>query len=294
MSIKTILVAVSGGSASDGAIVTAFGLARRLGAHVEAFHAHVDERAAIVTYGDGMGASMSAELLQRIVDESAEAAMKARLSFDKEVKRLGIPLRRDPPRPSSAPRAPDEASADWREETGYAPELITRRARAFDLVVLGRSDRVVDRPHSDAVEAAVLDSGRPVLLAPEAGSEQAGSRIALAWNDTVEATRALAAALPLMALASDVRILTVGSEDRGLGALAVEHLAWHGIAATARFAKPAKGTAIGVQLLEAARAEGADLLVMGAYGKAPWREMVFGGATREVIAKSLMPIMLVH
>ena len=54
----------------------------------------------------------------------------------------------------------------WRVEVGYAPVLVARRARFFDLVVLGRSERVVDRPHTDTIEETLVTSGRPVLLAP--------------------------------------------------------------------------------------------------------------------------------
>ena len=54
------------------------------------------------------------------------------------------------------------------------------------------------------------------------------------------------------------------------------------------------GVAVGQQLLAAARGENADLLVMGGYGKAPWREMLLGGATRQVIGSSLLPILIAH
>jgi nucleotide-binding universal stress UspA family protein len=54
------------------------------------------------------------------------------------------------------------------------------------------------------------------------------------------------------------------------------------------------GAGAGQQLLSTAREENADLLVMGGYGRGPWREMFFGGATRELVAASLLPLLLVH
>ena len=286
MSIKTILTAASGGGAMRGAIETGFALARQLGAHVEIFHARLDETQAIVPFGDGMGMPISGEIIQRVLDDAVKAQEAARLAFDEAVRRHGLPVRDKP--------GPGEASASWRTETGAAPDLIARRARAFDLVILGRSGDAVDQPHSGSVEAAVLESGRPVLLAPANSNGAPARRIAIGWNNSVEAVHALAAAIPLMREASLVRIITIGSEDEGLGALAVEHLAWHGIAATAHLVQPVKGVGVGSQLLSAAREDGAELLVMGAYGHAPWREMLFGGATHDIVETSLMPLLLAH
>src|ERR1700684_4540427 len=66
------------------------------------------------------------------------------------------------------------ASASWREETGHGPSVVARRARFFDLVVLGRSERVIDHYHTDAVEQVLVHAGRPVLLAPAVVPEKVG------------------------------------------------------------------------------------------------------------------------
>jgi nucleotide-binding universal stress UspA family protein len=295
MSIKTILVAASGGDATKGAVETGFALARRLGAHVEIFHAAFDEREAIMPMGDGMmGTPVSADLIDRIIEDGKNVDEAARRVFDEAAQRHGLPIRHEALLQPGATQRASEASVEWRSEIGAAPDLIARRARGFDLVVLGRSDRVEDQPHSGSIEAAVLESGRPVLLAAPNSDGAPAKCIAIGWNDSVEAVHALAASLPLLHEASVVRIITIGTEDEGLGALAVGHLAWHGIAASARLVQPVKGTNVGSQLLSAAREEGAELLVMGAYGKAPWRELLFGGATREVVGVSLMPLLLAH
>lgn len=294
MTIRTILAPVSGGAATQGAIDTAFGLARRFSAHVEALHARPDERQTVMLYGDGFGAPLAGELLERIAEETAANAAAARRAFDAAVAREHVPLRTaPPPLKPGAPRS-FEASAAWREETGYAPEIVSRRARLFDLVVLGRSDRVVDRPHSDTVEDTVLRSGRPVLLAPAKPSPDLGRSIAVGWNGSAECVRAVAAALPLLEQAKDVRIITVGATDEGLGAEALEYLAWHGVAARAVLARPIEHVGPGELLLATARDEGADLLVMGGWGHTPWREMLFGGATREIVGTSLLPLLLAH
>jgi nucleotide-binding universal stress UspA family protein len=73
-----------------------------------------------------------------------------------------------------------------------------------------------------------------------------------------------------------------------------QHLAWYGLRATVGDVYAQKGVGVGELLLAAARERGADLLVMGSYGHAPWRELLFGGATREVVGTSLLPLLLSH
>jgi nucleotide-binding universal stress UspA family protein len=294
MTIRTILAPLSGGAATQGAIDTAFGLARRFSAHVEALHVRPDERQTLMLYGDGFGAPLAGELMDRIAKETAANAAAARRAFDAAMAREQFPLRAAPPPLTPGAARNFEASAAWREETGDAPEIVSRRGRVFDLVVLGRSDRVVDQPHSNTVEDTVLRSGRPVLLAPAKPSPDLGRSIAVGWNGSAEGVRAVAAALPLLEEAEDVCIVTVGATDEGLGAEAAEYLAWHGVAAKTILARPIERVGQGELLLATARDEGADLLVMGAWGQATWREMLFGSATREIVGTSLLPLLLAH
>lgn len=288
MTIKTILTAVSGGSASEGAVDLAFSLAVRFGAHVEGLHARVDESQTMMLLGDGMTAAVSSGLLDRIAADAEATARAAKASFDAALTRH---LVLETSSPSSAAGKP---SASWREETGYAPDIVANRARLFDLVVLGRSERVVDEPHSDTIEDVVLQSGRPVLLAPAKPVADLGKTIAVGWNGTPEAVHAVVASLPFLAAAQSVRVITVGTEEAEEGNDLVEYLGWHGITAKVVPVEPIKGVGAGEHLLATARDEGADLLVMGGWGHTPLRELLFGGATRQLVETSLMPLLLAH
>jgi len=292
MSIRTILVAVSGGSAGEGAAELACRLARHHEAHVEGLHARVDPRDAILAVGDGFGSPMVSGLIERAAEEIAAAASRAKACFDRAVAAHGLPVKGAPPA-AGHPFAP-KASAIWREEIGSVGDLIARRARLFDLVVLGRSERVIDEPHSDALEDVVLRCGRPVLLAPAAAPAHLGQSIAVAWNGSIEASRAVAGAMPFLLDAKNVIVLTAGAGEATEGPALVEALAWHGIHAVALHLPQQRGQSLGSQLLAAARKADADLLVMGGYGKAPWREMMLGGATRQVVGTSVMPILIAH
>jgi nucleotide-binding universal stress UspA family protein len=161
--------------------------------------------------------------------------------------------------------------------------------------VLGRSERVVERPHSDVIEETLIHSGRPVLLAPAQAPATIGESIAVGWNGSPEAVHAVTAALPLLATAKSVLVITVGRDQEVENPLALlEYLASHDIAARHHIASPVKGVGPGEQFLAEARDAAADLLVMGAYGHRPWRELLFGGATREVVGHSLLPVLLAH
>ena len=285
MPLRTIFVAASGGTASDGAVEIACRLARRFEAHLEGFHVKVDPRDIVMMASDGFGMPISGDWIDKLIADANDIATKTKAAFIATVGRNGLPLA-DAPRP--------DASASWREETGYAPVLVAERARFFDLVVLGRSERVVERPHTDTIEETLVHSGRPVLITPAKPPATLGDKIALGWNGSPEAVHVLAGTMPLLASASDVVIVTVGDDAAASAPAAIEHLAWHGVKARHRKVMPVSGVGPGEQVLAEARDEGVDLLVMGGYGHRPWRELLFGGATRQVVGHSLLPVLLAH
>ncbi|SRR5579875_108243 len=281
----TILAAASGGTASAGAVEIACRLAKRFDAYLEGFHVMPDPRQFIMAAG--FDVPVTADLVDRLVEDSKQIAARAKAEFEQAASRNGLPVGK-----AGARNAP---SAAWREETGYAPTAIAERARFFDLVVLGRSERVVDQAHTDAVEQTLMRSGRPVLLAPAKPPASLGEAIAFGWDGSASAVHALAGTLTLLAGARRVVVITVGKADgAAAGASVVDYLSWHGIAAVHRQIPPIQGVGAGELLLANAREEGADLLIMGGYGHAPWREVLFGGATRQIVGSSLLPVLLAH
>lgn len=289
--VKTILAAASGGSASGGAVELACRLARRFEAHIEGFHAKPDVFD-LLRYDAGMGGSLPDTVIEKFTADAKATAAQVRTDFVAALARHEMDL---------TPRAPNAlagrigASAVWREETGYGPGLVARRARFFDLVVLGRSERVVENIHSDAVEETLVQSGRPVLLAPAVVPQSVGEHVAIGWNGSAEAVRAMTAALPFLVAARETFVVSIGDDRHHNSAQsAVEYLAWHDIKAKHVAVPSRSDMAVGQQLLRAAAEEAADLLAMGGYGHVPWREFLFGGATREVIGASLIPVLLTH
>ena len=186
------------------------------------------------------------------------------------------------------------ASASWVEEQGRQVDVIKRHGRLADLICVAKPD--VDRNlGANTLKAALFNTGRPVLMCPHADPPPAtlGARLAIGWNGSSEASRAVALALPLIEGADDVAILSAGEEVHGTKAEDLEsYLAERGVAVRVeRFAATRR---IGTELLARARAAGADTLVMGAYSDSHERETVFGGNTQQVVDGSAMPVIMVH
>ena len=165
--------------------------------------------------------------------------------------------------------------------------ILVDHAKLRDLSVF--PIKAEDQGQQSLVEALIFESGRPVLLLPETATRQLSSsfdRVAVAWDHSRPATRAVADALPILRGAKHVHVVTVVNEKNlhkpGSGAELCKHLAGHGVEVT--FDKvQAKGRAVG-DVLEAFVIERSiDLMVMGAYGHSRLREFILGGATKRVL-----------
>jgi nucleotide-binding universal stress UspA family protein len=287
MTIRTILVGASGGSASDGATELACRLAVRFGAHLEGYHVKVDPNEIVMAAaGSGVGMPVDTGWMDQLAEDADALAAKTRAGFLAAA--AGHGLKDAAAEPAAAP------GAGWRERVGPAGELIPARVRFFDLAVLGRSDRVIDESGSDVIENTLLYSGRPVLLAPSSAPTVFGETIAIGWDGSPHSVHAIAVAMPLLRGTKRVSVLTVGDKPEADAASLIVYLRAHGIPAASENLPAIAGVGAGEQLLSSARDDGADLLVMGAFGHGPWREMLFGGATRTIVGTSLLPVMMCH
>ena len=193
-------------------------------------------------------------------------------------------------------------SAEWRviaEGPEADPAL---HARYVDLTILGQLDP--DRGETEMIqprpEQVTLASGRPILVVPYAGRfETVGRRVLIGWNATREAARAVNDAMPLLAAAETVTVLTIdpreGPDGHGElpGADISLHLARHGVKAEIERTVSAD-LPVGDVLLSRAADLGADLLVMGAYGHSRARELLLGGATRSLLRSMTVPVLMSH
>jgi nucleotide-binding universal stress UspA family protein len=193
-------------------------------------------------------------------------------------------------------------SAEWRQAGGHPSELAAIHGRYADLIVLGQLDpdetmASLSRPRPE--EVALL-AGRPTLVVPYTGVfPETGKRVLIGWDASREATRAVNDAMPLLAAASSVTVMTIDAEKSFSGHGEVPgadialYLARHGVSATVE-RTVSSGIGVGNALLSRASDLGVDLLVMGAYGHSRVRDLVLGGATRIVLATMTVPILMSH
>lgn len=176
--------------------------------------------------------------------------------------------------------------------TGYFEQALEEAATLADLIVVNRACDVLPLPDLRSLAASlVMRSGRPILAVPDEtrGFEAAGAAL-VAWNGSHEASSALAAAVPFLALASSVTIVEIDEGDITVPAEdAAAYLSRHGIHAQI-MRWPDGRVAEGLIAL----AHASDWLVMGAFGHSRLREALFGGVTRRLLRESPIPLILAH
>src|SRR5215210_764296 len=227
--------------------------------------------------------SMTIQLAQ---ENGAEADRKARLLFESFMQSHAI---------AGAGAPGGGPSYAWFDQAPEGDEFVGSYGRVFDLIILGRPGRDEHTPRMTPLEAALFESGRPVLIAPPAPPQRVGSNVLIAWNGSTEQSRSVAFAKPILRKAERVTVLTVeGAMTPGpTGEQAARHLQRNGIPAQAIHLSAGKRSA-GEIILDQAGALGCDLLIKGAYTQSRLRQMIFGGVTRHVLANATLPVLMAH
>ncbi|MGD8808428.1 MAG: universal stress protein [Gammaproteobacteria bacterium] len=198
---------------------------------------------------------------------------------------------------SRAKHAGREDRVEWREAAGLPAQTLSLHARYADLVVAAQSPQdSSDRRFVDLAEDVLIAAGRPVLVVPSTGARAPiGDKVIVAWNGSREAARALGDAMPLLDKAASVEIFIAGDPNIGdlPGADVGAHLARHNIRVDIHRA-PSDEVSVGDALLNRVSDAGADMVVMGGYGRSRFREFVLGGVTRHILQHLTVPVMMSH
>ncbi|HRJ60607.1 MAG TPA: universal stress protein [Azospirillaceae bacterium] len=286
--LKHLLVPMTGLPADRAALTAALGLARAFDAHVDALFIRQHPADAVPLLGEGMSGAMiddivrAAEAETNLLQEAARRLFEA-LLVEHEVPAADVP-----------PEAPGPTAA-WRETVGRPDEMAALEGRLADLIVLPHCGDDPNGRLTLAAETALLDSGRPILLAPATTPTEIGRRIAIAWNGGAESARAVAGAMPFLHAAEAVTVLTAETHATPSTAAArlAQHLAWHRTQVRVQVVHPG-ADAVGHALLSSAKADGCDLLVLGGYGHSRMREMILGGVTRYMLTHADIPVLMAH
>jgi len=273
--IKDIVANLSVGASRDVATDFAVSVAATFDPHLTGVVFRYEPLAPVA---DGFPAK--AMQSQRIENEKAAKAAVAK--FDEVARRATV---------SAESRIVDVPVAS-------AHNVFANIVRRFDLAIIGQPE-----PHKPAlerliVEAALFDSGRPVLIVPYI--QRAGlklDRVMVCWDGSRSAARAVADAMPFIVRAKAAEVVIVTSEptksNEMPGADIAHHLARHG---TKVEIKPIVTAEIDVTstILSHAADASADFLVMGGYGHSRLREFVLGGVTRGILTSMTVPTLMSH
>jgi len=169
-------------------------------------------------------------------------------------------------------------------------------SRLFDITIVGRPGVGRNEPRMTTLEAALFESGRPILMVPPNVPRTLGTNILVHWNASTETARVINDAMPFLRRADKVTLLSVdGNMVAGpRPAEMLEYLARHGIKGTEAQTKPASKGGAGEAILVEARKIGADIILKGAYTQSRLRQMIFGGATQHILQASDIPVILSH
>jgi nucleotide-binding universal stress UspA family protein len=279
MAYKSLLTVLTDTKTAAAPLRQIIALAEAQDAHAEALCLGVD-RTQTGYYYAGANAMILQETLDRANTEAAEILAHANDVLGK-------------------------SGVRWSTEDGVAQiadlgRHVAHRARFSDLVVLGRpygEDRGAEA--EPIVEAALFEGHAPVLVVPDdVEPVSAPKNILVAWNQSVEAMRAIRRALPFMMSADIVRIVVIdppahGPERSDPGGMLSQMLARHGVTCEIDVLSKTMNR-VSDLLIRHAVDTSSDLMVMGAYGHSRFREAILGGATRNMLEQASIPVFMAH
>jgi nucleotide-binding universal stress UspA family protein len=278
MSYKTIVVHLNDQRRVRHLLAPTVALARHFGAHLIGLHVfpsyHLTPPFALP-----VGASVIGTIRRQIQDETD----RIKAAFDLQT-------------------GTEPFSAEWRSITTDRVEpatVVRTHVRTADLVVASQSDPTWDFSSIlDFPERIALEGGRPVFVVPNGDwtPKIPPRTITIGWNGRREAARAVFDALPFLKQAEEVHVITVVDGDEQLhelpDAALADALGRHGVTAT--ILKVGRKKSAAEQIRDHAHAHQSELLVLGAYGHSRFRELAFGGVTRDVLKRMTIPVLFSH
>jgi hypothetical protein len=222
---------------------------------------------------------------QALLDEQINAA---RATFDSLVQERGLTV-------ADEPGAHSGATVSFEVRRGSIDATAQEAAVYHDLVVFSRkSDPAPVEPQPFSTIKSVLQScGRPLLILPEILPRSFASSIAIGWNGSIEGSHAVRAAMPMLARAKSIYVLTVPTRKTSADQASKlqSYLAWRGLRAEICTPDP-RIDSVGATLLGMVYTVGAGLFVLGGYTHSRIRQTFLGGVTHHVVQHARVPVLL--
>ena len=284
--MRKILVPVRGDGKGDNVFAHAVALARGFNAHVQVTHCR-SRPEDLIPYG----VAVSPEMKKQIIDQSTEILNIQEQGLRDEITALAKANGAE----MSEKNDRNKVTVSFIEEQGRQIDVIRHYGLISDMTAVAKPDR--DRNiGTNTLQAALFSTGRPVMMCPEPKGKlpkQLGKNIAIAWDGSVAASRAVVQTMPLLGAADDVTIITNTSEPIKVSPEELQdYLSDHGVEAKIVLTND-KGD-VGASILSKAAESRAEILVLGAYSSNKNLERVVGGVTQHVVDHASMPVIFVN
>lgn len=287
MAFSSILVPLEESEILDSVLGTALVFARRYDSYIEGLCIRPSLAGAVAVGFEGGAAALSGTE-EQFEQEQQLRTERLRTEFQNFIEANSIPLAED---------NHTKLCARWVEDEASGIGIFGQRARVFDLTVVGRPMPGAMTPAMNTLETVLFESGRPVLIAPPTTPTDIGRHIVIAWNGGTETARAIAFAKPVLREADRITVLAVeGGMVPGPSAESVQvNLARDDVAVDVRSVPGRRSAAeAGNIILSETMEVGGDLLIKGGYTQSRLRQMIFGGATSQILANAEVPVLMAH
>ena len=287
MAFSSILVPLEESEILDSVLGTALVFARRYDSYIEGLCIRPSLAGAVAVGFEGGAAALSGTE-EQFEQEQQLRTERLHAEFQNFIEANSIPLAED---------NYTKLCARWVEDEASGIGIFGQRARVFDLTVVGRPMPGAMTPAMNTLETVLFESGRPVLIAPPTTPTVIGRHIVIAWNGGTETARAIAFAKPVLREADRITVLAVeGGMVPGPSAESVQvNLARDDVAVDVRSVPGRRSAAeAGNIILSETMEVGGDLLIKGGYTQSRLRQMIFGGATSQILANAEVPVLMAH
>ncbi len=276
--MKNILVPLHDSDCLEAMLAAAVLVAQAFESHIEGFRVRQDSNAILAA--DDLGAASPA-LLENFDREEADRARRARELFERVMH-------------AHAETAHRRFTMSYVQASASETD-VGSHGRLFDLIVVGRPSRSRASAPMGVLEAALFESGRPLLIVPSTPTTVLGRTVVIAWNGSTETARTIALSMPILYRAERIVVLTIegGTVSGPAGDEIASKLMRHGLPVNA-ITIPAGRRTVGEAILAETEALGGDLLVKGGYTQSRLRQMIFGGATSHILAEAQLPVLMAH
>ena len=288
MTIKSILVPLDGSDESFAVLDTALVVANRFDAKIKAIHVRPISAESLPFQFDPLPAKLKKSVIEETDKQSKETARQIRNQFVVFCKNHNLKIGNS--------LNDDDVGAVWDEEVGDTVEVLVHHGRLCDVIATFRphksSARLRRSPAGANLEALMLRAGRPILMVPPKWTAHKVSHAAIAWNESLEVSRALAMTMPWLSQMDQVTIIVSRKRKDRVPDLR-EYLSLHGVKTNVKYLLT-KSKSAGMAILDCCAENNVEFLVVGGFSHTRSRQLLFGGVTQHLLKHSSVITVMVH